>query len=487
MMRGSLVLSIVAVALVAVSRITAKSVPGEQPAAVADGVDGAAQPVVPPAQTQSDKKTAGTKSRPAHRTGSGKVGQEAWGYVTVRPGAHMFYWLYYTTHADGYHTRPLVIWFQGGPGASGCGYGNFEEIGPLDVNLVERNTTWIKEANVLFVDHPVGTGYSYVEDPSLFTTDIQQITDDLIVFITEFMDSYTPFKTIPIFIFGQSYGGKMGSHFAVQLWKDIQAGTIDATLTGFAMGNSWISPELLTMSWGSLCYHMSLVDDQGYAAIQRSAEACQLAIHEGRWQDATDLWAATEVVVIIRTHYVDFYNILKFNLPEPVGNGTFSAVKAPYRPAASPKAADPLDELMNGPIKEYLGIIPANVTWGGQSDDVFTYQEVDFMKPVISSVDEALMTTDLQVVVYQGQLDLICDTYGAMDWVQQLTWPDLANYNNASRQWFIDNDLYQTDMFVKAYNKFKFYWLLDAGHSVPKDNGNTAYRMLQRILGNMDV
>jgi len=32
---------------------------------------------------------------------------------------------------------------QGGPGASSTGFGNFVEIGPLDVNLAPRNTTWV--------------------------------------------------------------------------------------------------------------------------------------------------------------------------------------------------------------------------------------------------------------------------------------------------------------------------------------------------------
>ena len=37
---------------------------------------------------------------------------EFWGYVDVRPGAHMFYWLYHSYHPDGYLTRPLIIWLQ---------------------------------------------------------------------------------------------------------------------------------------------------------------------------------------------------------------------------------------------------------------------------------------------------------------------------------------------------------------------------------------
>ena len=43
---------------------------------------------------------------------------------------------------------------------------------------------------------------------------------------------------------------------------------------------------------------------------------------------------------------------------------------------------DSLAELMNGPIREKLGCIPNNVTWGGQSGMVFTAQKTEFMKPV---------------------------------------------------------------------------------------------------------
>ena len=37
---------------------------------------------------------------------------EIWAYVEVRPGAHMFWWLYYTYHPDGHLNRPIVIWLQ---------------------------------------------------------------------------------------------------------------------------------------------------------------------------------------------------------------------------------------------------------------------------------------------------------------------------------------------------------------------------------------
>lgn len=36
-------------------------------------------------------------------------------------------------------------------GASGVGFGNFNEVGPLTVDLKPRSTTWLSAAHLLFV------------------------------------------------------------------------------------------------------------------------------------------------------------------------------------------------------------------------------------------------------------------------------------------------------------------------------------------------
>ena len=102
------------------------------------------------------------------------IPDERWAYVTVRADAHMFWWLYGadTEEPSERLSKPLIMWLQGGPGASSTGYGNFEELGPLTVNLTPRNTSWTRAANVLFVDNPVGSGFSYVTKESALTTNV---------------------------------------------------------------------------------------------------------------------------------------------------------------------------------------------------------------------------------------------------------------------------------------------------------------------------
>lgn len=114
----------------------------------------------------------------------------------------MFWWLYntYETINVPSNSKPLVIWLQGGPGASSTGFGNFGEIGPLDANLNNRNQTWLNHANLLFIDNPVGTGYSYVTDDSAYVKDNEQIAKDLVTLVKQFFEKNSEFSVSNFFI-----------------------------------------------------------------------------------------------------------------------------------------------------------------------------------------------------------------------------------------------------------------------------------------------
>ncbi|EDL15860.1 serine carboxypeptidase 1, isoform CRA_a [Mus musculus] len=190
-------------------------------------------------------------------------GKEVWDYVTVRKDAHMFWWLYYATNpCKNFSELPLVMWLQGGPGGSSTGFGNFEEIGPLDTQLKPRNTTWLQWASLLFVDNPVGTGFSYVNTTDAYAKDLDTVASDMMVLLKSFFDCHKEFQTVPFYIFSESYGGKMAAGISVELYKAVQQGTIKCNFSGVALGDSWISPVDSVLSWGPYLYSMSLLDNQ---------------------------------------------------------------------------------------------------------------------------------------------------------------------------------------------------------------------------------
>lgn len=70
---------------------------------------------------------------------------------------------------------PLVIWLNGGPGCSSM-LGAYTELGPYNyvynpdgvgvdemIKLEYNEFAWNNNANVLFLDQPIGTGFSFTD------------------------------------------------------------------------------------------------------------------------------------------------------------------------------------------------------------------------------------------------------------------------------------------------------------------------------------
>ncbi|XP_054155571.1 retinoid-inducible serine carboxypeptidase-like [Oppia nitens] len=427
---------------------------------------------------------------------NGKINayKESSGYVTVRPDAHMFWWLFQTDSNNNITSNlPLVIWLQGGPGGSSTGFGNFGEIGPQDVNLNNRSTSWIKYANLLFIDNPVGTGYSYVTNNDSLTKNNKEIAVDLVTLMKEFYKKFTNFESTPLYIFSESYGGKMTVGFAKELHQAIKNNEIKSNFKGVALGDSWISPLDSTSSWGDYLYSLSYIDSNQKNQIDSYSKRIKDALKSGDGERATNLWATTEGLVGSLTGGIDWYNVLldtqtvsrpavtaaKVKLYNSLANVKNSALKSAIVRQLSVYSNDDLDRLMNSEIKKKLNI-PSTVTWGGQSGQVFSALSGDFMLPVVDDVDYLLNNTDLKVVVYTGQLDLIVDTIGTLNWMSTLKWSGFREFDTSPRHQFggIHSGFYKT------YKNLSLYWIIKAGHMVPSDAGHTALQMLQKVIHN---
>ncbi|CAK7332115.1 unnamed protein product [Dovyalis caffra] len=343
-------------------------------------------------------------------------GSEEWGYVEVRPKAHMFWWLYRSSYRveDSSKPWPIILWLQGGPGGSGVGIGNFEEIGPLDAYLKPRNSTWLQVADLLFVDNPVGTGYSFVEDKNanLFVKTDDEAAADLTNLLEEIFNRNESLQKSPLYIVAESYGGKFAVTLGLSALKAIEAGNLKLKLGGVALGDTWISPEDFVLSWGPLLKDLSRLDNNGLKKANSLAEKIRQQIRENQYAAATDSWADLEGVISDYSNSVDFYNFLLDSGVDPVSltaelskniaRKSYSGYLSSLRSLPAGGVGD-LESIMNGVIKRKLKIIPANFSWGEQSDNVFSHMEGDFMRPRINEVDE-LLAKGVNLTIYSGQV-----------------------------------------------------------------------------------
>ena len=102
---------------------------------------------------------------------------------------------------------------QGGPGCAD-GTGQFNEIGPYTIvsvngtlQAVPTAINWNDEYHLMFVDNPVGVGYSVGTDnvSNSFT-----VAEYMQTFLIRFYQIYTGLAAQPLYVFAESYGGHYG-------------------------------------------------------------------------------------------------------------------------------------------------------------------------------------------------------------------------------------------------------------------------------------
>ena len=363
-------------------------------------------------------------------------GSEEWGYIPVRPSASMFYWFYRTTHPDDYLNRPIAMWLQGGPSLSGTGIGNFLEFGPLDQNLEARNSTWIQTANILIVDNPVGVGFSIAKNRTFIPDTSEHISYDLITFLQTFLNEHSELKTNPLYIMGQSYGGKMAAALIYYLHIAIQAGEIQCNLKGVCLGNAMVSHPDNVVTWAPLIYEISLIDDVQYENLSSSAWNTYHEAEKGNWAKVQEAWGLWWFTVRSYVPTFNWYSVTDlFKIGENRKGSVYDIT---------------IDELMNGHVRNKLGIIPDDKQWSASEMNVFwaQYQSLDGLQPVWHLVDEVLKSSDIDIVVYSGQLDIICNTAGALRWIHKLTWPGKGEFDKAERKLLTNPD---TDVSRNVY------------------------------------
>jgi carboxypeptidase C (cathepsin A) len=103
------------------------------------------------------------------------------------------------------------LWLQGGPGCADGG--QYSEIGPFNVywnaegnqEPTANGITWNDEYHLLFVDAPVGVGYSVCGGDLPITA--MQYAVHMQSFLEGFFNVFTSLKGQPFYIFGESYAG----------------------------------------------------------------------------------------------------------------------------------------------------------------------------------------------------------------------------------------------------------------------------------------
>ncbi|CAF3370797.1 unnamed protein product [Rotaria sp. Silwood2] len=396
------------------------------------------------------------------------------GYLTVNKqyNSNMFFWFFPAQNGD--KNAPVLLWLQGGPGASSL-FGLFNEHGPIQVNndgsLTERPITWNSLYNLLYIDNPVGTGYSFTSNDQGYARSQDDVARDLYSALTQFFQIYTDYASNPFYVTGESYGGKYVPSITYKIHVENQNPQVKVkiNLKGMTIGDGLTDPVNQYM-YGDFLYQIGLIDLTQKAYVDLQTALMRYAIEQGQYIDAFRLFDALLNGDLINTTSY-FYNVTGiknyFNYlltDEPEDQGYF----VPFVTRADRRKQ----------------IHVGNISYGSQSDTVEKMLLNDVMQSMAWKV-AAIANANYSVMIYNGHLDIIIAVPLTMEWISQLTWMGTDELRQAPRKvWKVADTDPEIAGYVKTANNNRFFLatIRNAGHMVPYDQPRAMLDLLQRFL-----
>jgi len=169
---------------------------------------------------------------------------ETWdsGLIDMGNGNDMFYIHFKARNYLKGNNTPIILWLTGGPGCSGF-YGLYMENGPYWIlrngSLVYNPYSWNNNSDVIYIDQPIGTGFSKAANKSYLCHDENCVSRGIYIFLLKIYDIHPEFQKRPLYIIGESYGGKYVPSISAYL---LRAQNPMLNLKGYAVGNGFTDP-----------------------------------------------------------------------------------------------------------------------------------------------------------------------------------------------------------------------------------------------------
>ncbi|XP_022885604.1 serine carboxypeptidase-like 18 [Olea europaea var. sylvestris] len=194
------------------------------------------------------------------------------GYIGVGRNDEVQLFYYFIESENNPQNDPLLLWITGGPGCSGLSSLVYE-IGPFtfDVTNFDGNIpaillnpySWTKVANIIFIDWPAGTGFSYANTSEGYSNSDTKSVKDNYTFLRKWLLSHPLFIKNRLYLAGESYGAKLVPLVAMEILRGNKQGLEpQMSLHGYIIGNALTDPNIDINERIPYVHRMSLISDE---------------------------------------------------------------------------------------------------------------------------------------------------------------------------------------------------------------------------------
>ncbi|KAL9086409.1 MAG: hypothetical protein Q9159_004186 [Coniocarpon cinnabarinum] len=486
---------------------------------------GLAQFVTPPTDLQTAQGNAGVQVRyktvPAGICEQDPNVKSYSGYADVEDNRHIFWWFFEAREKDATEA-PLTVWINGGPGSSSM-IGLFQELGPCGVdfngNVYNNPFSWSNASNMLFIDEPITTGFSYsipvpgyadddgnvitlpdnncpdyavdsetcgtwnVPDPQLTSNLTQNSAPDMWKTLQGFMGAFPQYSRNGFHFTTESYGGHYGpvfnEYFEMQNAAAIP-GAMNISLKSVMIGNGWYEPLIqyqayynFTVSPGNT-YDFNpfneSISNQMYNSLYgvgncRDQEVACATTGRNDVCALADVFCANNIESVLdNIPNRDEYDIRELS-PDPFPYGFF------------------VDYLNRADVQAAIGAYTNYTESSALVGNAFGNTGDDSRESMTIEDIRSLLEQGIYVTLYAGDADYNCNWLGGQVVASEVQAPnyDKAGYVNITTS---DGIVHGQ---VRQAGNFAFARVYFSGHEVPFYQPLLSLEMFERSLAGKDM
>ncbi|CAM8899213.1 unnamed protein product [Rhodiola kirilowii] len=417
------------------------------------------------------------------------------GYVSV-DDSELFY---YFIESQGDPTKdPFMLWLTGGPGCSVLN-AIIYQLGPMQFDihnypgglpsLIPWEEAWTKTANILFVDSPIGAGYSYSRTQAGWHSSDTKAADQVFQFLVKWLVENPKYLSLELIIGGDSYTGMFVPVVTQKvLERNIAGGQPSLNLKGYTLGSPTTNEALNNNSKIVFAHKMALISDEFYERMKVSCNGTYINVEPSNVK-------CTKALV---TYNMLVQGIWTNDIMEP--NCKFASPRDPEKISAprsflrknsgnnllveSTKRCRTFNYTLshiwanNPQVIEALHVRKDTVTEWTRCNNSLSYTKD--VESVIH-VHKYLTKHDLNVLIQTGDRDMIVPHIGTRKWIQELELDVESNW----RPWFVDGQVAgYTEKYELEASGYQLVYatVKGAGHPATEFNRKECYYMFNRWI-----
>ena len=335
-----------------------------------------------------------------------------------------------------------------------------------NITLKTVDYSWNTHHHVIYLESPIGTGYSFTDYDTAYVRNQTEYTRDVLPVVLQFFQLFPELRKNDFYVAGESYGGKFACSTSWAIKQHNDAGKTKINLAGVIILTGGLDTTI-QMTYSDYWYETGLIDFNVRDQVKKIESEMDQLIKQQKYEEAAsvsdkiivNIYTKKDTLFRNNTGHSRFYyfNILQDQTPAGYLWVMEFSTSAGLRKAL------------------HVG----NVSYIAVEQKTRVPLKSDIVRSVTPVYADLLR--HYRVLYLSGQMDTVVPYPRTQEMHRNLDWPGVAEFRKAERRlWKVDGDLAG---YVKSAGNLTEVLVRKAGHLLSVDQPRWLTNILNRFIG----